>query len=126
LRIEGFLEAVAAACERTGQEIVRLIQADALMARQTEGKGKASKLPQLKDLLLRRPLVSARMIRKALKVSPEGASYLLKQLAPVPREVTGQRSYRVWGFDPACKSVQLDAAIASRDCSPSSSARGIL
>jgi hypothetical protein len=38
------------------------------------------------------------MIRKALKVSPEGANYLLKQLAPVPREVTGHRSYRVWGI----------------------------
>jgi hypothetical protein len=98
LRVEGFLETVTAACERTGQEIVRLIHADVLMARQTEGKGKASKLPQLKDLLLRRPVVSARMIRKALKVSPEGASYLLKQLAPAPREVTGQRSYRVWGI----------------------------
>jgi hypothetical protein len=98
LRVEGFLEAVAGACDRTGQEIVRLIHADALMARQTEGKGKASKLPQLKDLLLRRPVVSARMIRKALKVSPEGANYLLKQLAPTPREVTGQRSYRVWGI----------------------------
>jgi hypothetical protein len=97
LRVEGFLEAVAA-CDRTGQEIVRLSHADALMARQTEGKGKASKLPQLKDLLLRRLVISARMIRKALKVSPEGANYLLKQLAPVPREVTGQRSYRVWGI----------------------------
>jgi hypothetical protein len=38
------------------------------------------------------------MIQKTLKVSPEGASYLLKQLGPVPREVTGQRSYRVWGI----------------------------
>jgi hypothetical protein len=98
LRIEGFLEAVAASCERTGQEIVRLAHADALMARYTEGKGKASKLPQLKELLLRQPLVSARMIQKALKVSPEGATYLLKQLAPAPREITGQRSYRVWGI----------------------------
>jgi hypothetical protein len=98
LRVEGFLEAVAAGCERTGQEIVRLTHADALMARRIEGKRKASKLPQLRELLLRRPLVSARMIQKALKVSPEGASHLLKQLGSVPREVTGQRSYRVWGI----------------------------
>jgi len=98
LRVEGFLEAVKASCERTGQEIVRLIHADALMARGIDGKRKASKLPQLKDLLLGRPLVSARMIQRVLKVSPEGASYLLKQLGPGPREVTGQRSYRVWGI----------------------------
>jgi hypothetical protein len=98
LRIEQFLEAVAAACERTGQEMVRLAHADALMARRTEGKRKASKLPQLKDLLLRRPPVSARMTQKALKVCPEGVSHLLKQLGSVPREVTGQRSYRVWGI----------------------------
>src|SRR5215468_8043922 len=45
LRVEGFLEAVKASCERTGQEIVRLIHADALMARRIEGKRKASKLP---------------------------------------------------------------------------------
>jgi hypothetical protein len=68
------------------------------MSRHAEGKGKASKLPQLKDLFLRTPLVSARMIQKKLKVSPEGASYLLRQLAPAPREVTGQRSYRIWGI----------------------------
>jgi hypothetical protein len=61
LRIEGFLEVVAATCERTAQEIVRLAHADALMARRIEGKRKASKLPPLRDLLLRRPLVSARM-----------------------------------------------------------------
>jgi hypothetical protein len=98
LRVEQFLEAVAAACERTGQEVVRLAHADALMACRTEGKRKASKLPQLKDLLLRRPLVSARMIQKALKVSPEGVSYLVKELGAVPREITGRRSYRVWGI----------------------------
>jgi hypothetical protein len=98
LRVEGFLGAVAAACERTGQEIIRLGHADALMTRVTQGKGKASKLPQLKDLLLRRPLISARMIQKTLKVSPEGVSYLIKQLGAVPREVTGRRSYRVWGI----------------------------
>src|SRR5215472_3126378 len=98
LRVEGFLEAVKASCERTGQEIVRLVHADALMARRIEGKRKASKLPQLKDLLLHRPLVSARMIQKTLKVSPEGASYLLRQLGAGPREVTGRRSYRVWGI----------------------------
>jgi hypothetical protein len=98
LRVEKFLEAVAAACQRTGQEIIRLAHADALMARRTEGKRKASKLPQLKDLLLRRPLVSARMIQKALKVSPEGVSYLVKELGSVPSEITGRRSYRVWGI----------------------------
>ena len=98
LRVEGFLEAVKASCERTQQEIIRLTHADALMAREIEGKGKASKLPQLKGLFLGRPLVSARMIQRTLKVSPEGASYLLKQLGPGPREVTGQRSYRVWGI----------------------------
>jgi hypothetical protein len=97
LRMEGFLEAVKASCDRTQQEIIRLIHADALMARKIEGKRKASKLPQLKELLLGRPLVSARMIQRVLKVSPEGATYLLKQLGPGPREVTGQRSYRVWG-----------------------------
>jgi hypothetical protein len=59
-RVEQFLKAVASGCDRTGQHIVRLTHADELMARQTEGKGKASKLPQLKELLLRRPLASAR------------------------------------------------------------------
>jgi hypothetical protein len=98
LRMEQFLEAVAAACERTRQEIVRLSHADALMARCIQGKRKASKLPQLKELLLRRPLVSTRMIRKELRVSAEGAAYLLAQLAPTPRESTGRRSYRVWGI----------------------------
>jgi hypothetical protein len=64
----------------------------------TEGKRKASKQPQLRGLLLWKPLVSARMIQRTLKVSPEGASYLLRQLGPGPREVTGQRSHRVCGI----------------------------
>jgi hypothetical protein len=38
------------------------------------------------------------MVRKALKVSPEGVSYLVKELGSVPREITGRRSYRVWGI----------------------------
>jgi hypothetical protein len=98
LRVEGFLEAVKGSCDRTQQEIIRLIHVDALIARRIEGKRKASKLPLLKELLLNKPLVSARMMQRVLKVSPEGASYLLKQLGPGPREVTGQRSYRVWGI----------------------------
>jgi Protein of unknown function (DUF1612)/HTH DNA binding domain len=97
LRVEQFLEAVASACERTGQEIVRLGHADGVMARCVAGKRKGSKLQELRELLLRRPVVSARMIRKELKVSPEGVSYLVKELGPVPREITGRRSYRVWG-----------------------------
>jgi len=98
LRVEGFLEAVKASCERTGQEIVRLVHADARMTRSIGGKRKASKLPQLKELLLSKPLVSTRMIQRALKVSREGAGHLLKQMDAGPREVTGQRSYRVWGI----------------------------
>ena len=96
LRMEGFLEAVKASCDRTQQEVIRLIHADALMARKIEGKRKASKSPLLKELLLNRPLVSFRMIKKTLKVSPEGVSYLMKQFGSLPREVTGRRSYRVW------------------------------
>jgi hypothetical protein len=38
---------------------------------------KASKPPQLKELSLRQPLVSTRMIQKAPKASLEGATYLL-------------------------------------------------
>lgn len=98
LRMEHFLEAVTTACERTRQEIVRLTHADALMSARIGKKRKASKLPQLKDLLLRHPVVSTLMIRKTLKVSPEGVSYLVKELGSVPREITGRRSYRAWGI----------------------------
>jgi len=69
-----------------------------MMARGVDGKQKVAKPPEFKELLLRKPVVSARMIQKALKVSPVGANHLVKQLAPAPREVTGQRSYRVWGI----------------------------
>jgi hypothetical protein len=98
LRVEGFLEAVKASCGRTQQEMIRLFHVDALMTRTIEGKRKASKLPQLKELLLGRPVVSFRMIQKTLKVSPEGVSYLMKQFGSLPREVTARRSYRVWGI----------------------------
>jgi hypothetical protein len=57
------------------QVIVRLARADAFIA--SARVLKASKPPQLKELFLRQPLVSTRMIQKAPKESPEGATYLV-------------------------------------------------
>jgi HTH DNA binding domain len=55
------------------------------MFRRAAEKRKALKLPQLKDLLSRRPMVSAPMIQRALKVLPEGTSYQPRQLSEVHR-----------------------------------------
>ncbi len=51
LRLEGFLEAVKASCERTGQEIIRLSHADALMERSMEGKKEGIEAPAAQGAL---------------------------------------------------------------------------
>ena len=56
----------------------------------------SSKLPDLVELVLSRPLVSTGMIQDRLKVTQQGALNLVGELGL--REMTGRGRFRAWGI----------------------------
>lgn len=73
----------------------RLVLARTQMQRKLKGKRASSKLPELIELVLSRPLVTSTMIERELKVTMQGALNLVAELGL--REVTGRGRYRAWG-----------------------------
>jgi hypothetical protein len=70
-----------------------------LMDRATNKCRTNSKLPELVDLFLSRPLVTVPLGAKLLKVPPKAVDLMLLQLGgALPRELTGRRRYRARGI----------------------------
>jgi len=74
----------------------RLMLAKALLARKGRGRRHSSALPRLAALLLDSPLVSVPMIAEHLKISPQAAQILVRDLGSSLREITGRQRYRAW------------------------------
>ena len=64
-----------------------------------QGLRSNSKLPELVELFLSRPLVTVPLGAKLLKVTPKAVDLMLAQLGgALPRELTGRTRYRAWGI----------------------------
>ncbi len=87
----GFL----AAAEIGMKEHDRLALAKTMMQRKLDGRRTSSKLPELVDLVMAKPLVSAGMVAKALEVTPQAARRIVLELGL--REMTGRGRFRAWG-----------------------------
>ncbi|WP_168338935.1 RHE_PE00001 family protein [Rhizobium leguminosarum] len=87
----GFL----AAAEIGMKEHDRLTLAKAMMDRKLEGRRTSSKLPELVELVMAKPLVSAGMVAKTLDVTPQAARRIVLELGL--REMTGRGRFRAWG-----------------------------
>ncbi len=87
----GFL----AAAEIGMKEHDRLTLAKTMMDRKLEGRRTSSKLPELVELVMARPLVSAGMVAKTLDVTPQAARRIVLELGL--REMTGRGRFRAWG-----------------------------
>ncbi|MQB04542.1 DUF1612 domain-containing protein [Agrobacterium tumefaciens] len=87
----GFL----AAAEIGLKEHDRLALARMLMERKREGRRTSSKLPELVELVMAKPLVSAGMVAKTLEVTPQAARRIVLELGL--REMTGRGRFRAWG-----------------------------
>ncbi|MER9304294.1 RHE_PE00001 family protein [Mesorhizobium sp. M0496] len=74
----------------------RLMLAKSQMERRLKQRRASSKLPDLVELVLSRPLVSAGMIQERLKVTKQGALNLVGELGL--REMTGRGRFRAWGI----------------------------
>ncbi|MGA1802199.1 RHE_PE00001 family protein [Rhizobium sp. HT1-10] len=88
---QGFL----AAAEIGMKEHDRLTLAKTMMDRKLEGRRTSSKLPDLVELVMAKPLVSAGMVAKALDVTPQAARRIVLELGL--REMTGRGRFRAWG-----------------------------
>lgn len=88
----GFL----AAAEIGMKEHDRLLLAKTLMDRKLEGRRTSSKLPELVELVMAKPLVSAGMVAKTLDVTPQAARRIVLELGL--REMTGRGRFRAWGI----------------------------
>jgi len=73
----------------------RLALARTLMERKLAGRRASSKLPELVELVMAKPLVSAGMVAKTLDVTPQGARRIVQELGL--REMTGRGRFRAWG-----------------------------
>ncbi|MER9578658.1 RHE_PE00001 family protein [Mesorhizobium sp. M0400] len=74
----------------------RLTIAKSQMERRLRERRASSKLPDLVELVLSRPLVSAGMIQDKLRVTKQGALNLVGELGL--REMTGRGRFRAWGL----------------------------
>jgi hypothetical protein len=95
-RLLAILEAFENAGRLGLSEHDRLVLARGHLERRAKGKRSNSKLPELIDLVLSRPLVSAGLVAKTLKTTPQGALKLIGEL-PL-RELTGRGRFRAWGI----------------------------
>ncbi len=95
-RLLAISRALTIAAETGLKEHDRLILARQMMMRKLEGRRTSSRLPELVELVMARPLISAGMVAKTLEVTPQGARRIVQELGL--REMTGRGRFRAWGI----------------------------
>ena len=94
-RLLAIAHGLIAAAEIGLKEHDRLTLTKAMMDRKLEGRRTSSKLPELVELVMAKPLVSAGMVAKTLEVTPQAARRIVLELGL--REMTGRGRFRAWG-----------------------------
>ncbi|MBY5717098.1 DUF1612 and helix-turn-helix domain-containing protein [Rhizobium leguminosarum] len=94
-RLLAIAHGLIAAAEIGLKEHDRLALARTMFERKLEGRRASSKLPELVELVMARPLVSAKMVAKTLEVTPQAARRIVLELGL--REMTGRGRFRAWG-----------------------------
>lgn len=95
-RLLAIANGLIAAAESGMKEHDRLVLARTLMDRKLEGRRTSSKLPELVEVVMAKPLVSAGMVAKTLDVTPQAARRIVLELGL--REMTGRGRFRAWGI----------------------------
>ncbi|MBO9102056.1 MULTISPECIES: RHE_PE00001 family protein [unclassified Rhizobium] len=95
-RLIAIAHGLLAAAEIGLKEHDRLTLAKTMMERKLEGRRTSSKLPELVELVMAKPLVSAGMVAKTLDVTPQAARRIVLELGL--REMTGRGRFRAWGI----------------------------
>ncbi|TCL63681.1 DNA binding protein with HTH domain [Rhizobium sp. BK251] len=95
-RLLAIAHGLLAAAEIGMREHDRLALARQMMERKLEGRRTSSKLPELVELVMAKPLVSAGMVAKTLEATPQAARRIVLELGL--RETTGRGRFRAWGI----------------------------
>lgn len=95
-RLLAIAHGLLAAAEIGMKEHDRLALARKMMERKLERRRTSSKLPELVELVMAKPLVSAGMVAKTLEVTPQAARRIVLELGL--REMTGRGRFRAWGI----------------------------
>ncbi|KQY50730.1 hypothetical protein ASD46_23305 [Rhizobium sp. Root491] len=95
-RLLAIAHGLLAAAEIGLKEHDRLTLAKTMMDRKLEGRRTSSKLPELIELVMAKPLVSAKMVATTLEVTPQAARRIVLELGL--REMTGRGRFRAWGI----------------------------
>ncbi|WP_092990081.1 RHE_PE00001 family protein [Rhizobium sp. NFR03] len=95
-RLLAIAHGLLAAAEIGMKEHDRLTLAKTMMDRKLDGRRTSSKLPELVELVMTKPLVSAGMVAKTLNVTPQAARRIVLELGL--REMTGRGRFRAWGI----------------------------
>ncbi len=95
MRLNAVAQGLTAAAEIGLKEHDRLALARQMMERKLAGRRTSSKLPELIELAVSRPLVSAGMVTKTLEITPQAARRIVGELGL--REMTGRGRFRAWG-----------------------------
>ena len=96
-RLLAIAHGLIAAAEIGLKEHDRLALARQMMERKLMGRRTSSKLPELVELVMAKPLVSAKMVAKTLDVTPQAARRIVLELGL--REMTGRGRFRAWGVN---------------------------
>ncbi|MGO8104750.1 RHE_PE00001 family protein [Rhizobium leguminosarum] len=94
-RLLAIAHGLIAAAELGLKEHDRLALARTMFERKLYGRRTSSKLPELVELVMAKPLVSAGMVAKTLDVTPQAARRIVLELGL--REMTGRGRFRAWG-----------------------------
>jgi hypothetical protein len=89
------LEAFQASAEAGLKDHDRWQAASLVLGQKLIGRRSNSKLPALVELVMARPMVSAAMIARDLRVTHHAALDMVRDLGL--REMTGRGRYRAWG-----------------------------
>ncbi|NTA40055.1 RHE_PE00001 family protein [Agrobacterium salinitolerans] len=95
-RLLAIAHGLLAAAEIGLKEHDRLALARKMFERKLEGRRTSSKLSELVELVMAKPLVSAGMVAKTLDVTPQAARRIVLELGL--REMTGRGRFRAWGI----------------------------
>ncbi|MBY5766702.1 DUF1612 and helix-turn-helix domain-containing protein [Rhizobium leguminosarum] len=94
-RLLAIAHGLIAAAEIGLKEHDRVALARKMMERKLDGRRTSSKLPELVELVMAKPLVSAGMVANTLDVTPQAARRIVLELGL--REMTGRGRFRAWG-----------------------------
>lgn len=94
-RLLAIAHGLLAATEIGTKEHDRLTLARKMFERKLEGRRTSSRLLELIELVMAKPLVSAGMVAKTLEVTPQAARRIVTELGL--REMTGRGRFRAWG-----------------------------